>query len=32
MKGYKPFKKVYDSKQKLSNNGKNLKELNIVIM
>ena len=29
---YQPLKKVYDIEQKLSINGKNFKELHIVIM
>jgi len=31
-RGYEPLKKEYDIEQKLSNNGKNFKELHIVIM
>lgn len=31
-RGYEPLKKIYNIEQKLSNNGKNFKELHIVIM
>jgi hypothetical protein len=31
-RGYAPLKKSYDMEQKLSNNGRNFKELRVVIM